>query len=193
MIPIEYRRGNLFDVVPDGLMDDHVAFICHVCNDCGAWGAGFVLALNEHYPQAKKEYLKWYSGGEITTVVMPLELGITQFVNAAPNVVICNMIAQHGIGHTRPLRYNALASCMDHVARVMEASKLCRDTKSAIIDLKKVDHQPEIHAPFFGAGLAGGDWNFIEQLIIDCWSSRDIRVIIHCLDGKKPSGWAGRI
>jgi hypothetical protein len=182
MIPIEYRRGDLFKTVPDGLMDDHVAFVCHICNDIGAWGAGFVLALNEHYPQAKEAYLKWYRGDE-TNPAVPLELGITQFVDVAPNVVVCNMIAQQGIGHDRPLRYNALVSCMDHVARVMEASKLCRDGKSMVFDTQKVDHQPEIHAPFFGSGLAGGDWKFIEQLIIDCWSRKNIRVIIYDLGG----------
>ena len=31
------------------------------------------------------------------------------------------------------------------------------------------DHNVQIHAPKFGSGLAGGNWNFISCLIEDIW------------------------
>jgi hypothetical protein len=35
----------------------------------------------------------------------------------------------------------------------------------------------EIHAPKFGSGLAGGNWNFISELINDVWY--DLQVYIY--------------
>jgi hypothetical protein len=37
----------------------------------------------------------------------------------------------------------------------------------------------QIHAPKFGSGLAGGNWNFIEELIKDIWLN--IPVMIYSL------------
>jgi hypothetical protein len=34
----------------------------------------------------------------------------------------------------------------------------------------------QIHAPKFGCGLAGGNWNFIENLIQDIWNSYNITI-----------------
>jgi hypothetical protein len=44
--------------------------------------------------------------------------------------------------------------------------------KAYIADLlKNNDSKIEIHAPKFGSGLAGGDWNFIKELVCDIWSN----------------------
>jgi hypothetical protein len=32
----------------------------------------------------------------------------------------------------------------------------------------------EIHAPKFGSGLAGGNWNFISDLIEDIWGKYNV-------------------
>jgi hypothetical protein len=34
----------------------------------------------------------------------------------------------------------------------------------------------EIHAPKFGSGLAGGNWNFISDLIEDIWSKHTVYI-----------------
>lgn len=38
--PIQYRVGDATAPVADGNK-----IICHLCNDIGAWGKGFVMAL----------------------------------------------------------------------------------------------------------------------------------------------------
>ena len=35
--------------------------IAHVCDDIGQWGKGFVLPLGKRYPDAEKQYRKWYA------------------------------------------------------------------------------------------------------------------------------------
>jgi hypothetical protein len=54
------------------------------------------------------------------------------------------------------------------------------DIRNKILSLSKnniEDIKYEIHAPKFGSGLAGGNWNFIENLIEDIWI--DIPVYIY--------------
>jgi O-acetyl-ADP-ribose deacetylase (regulator of RNase III) len=53
---------------PEG---DGAKIIAHVCNDIGAWGKGFVLALSRHWSAPEEAFRKWASGaGE-----SPYELG----------------------------------------------------------------------------------------------------------------------
>jgi O-acetyl-ADP-ribose deacetylase (regulator of RNase III) len=51
--------------------------IAHVCNDIGAWGAGFVLALSKRWPQPKAEYLK---------IRPALALGLVQLVQVEKEI-----------------------------------------------------------------------------------------------------------
>lgn len=34
--------------------------IVHICNDIGAWGKGFVLALSKRWVAPEKQYKEWY-------------------------------------------------------------------------------------------------------------------------------------
>ena len=158
---IKYISGDLFDNIPDGNV-----ILPHVCNSIGAFGSGFVLPLASHFPVVKKEYLEWSRSGN------DFKLGETQFVQVKENLVVANMIAQT-LGGTRPLFYNHLVNCMETVYNYCDHQ-----------DLK-----PQIIAPLFGSKLAGGDFNFIEKLIEDCWLRRDIDVTICYLPQFLPDNW----
>lgn len=106
-------------------------------------GAGFVLALSKRWKQPEEQYRS----------LKPIEhqLGNVQFVAVEHNISVVNMIAQHGIGKDKdglpPIRYWALRDCLikvnDHA----------------------VKHNATLHCPRFGAGLSGGSWDMIEQII----------------------------
>jgi len=34
--------------------------IVHVCNNIGAWGKGFVMALSKRWPEPQSQYMGWY-------------------------------------------------------------------------------------------------------------------------------------
>jgi hypothetical protein len=167
---IKYLEGNLFDFI-----DDHnPVMIAHVCNDQGAWGAGFVVPLGQKYPIAELSYRDWYSAYCTNKVVQDFldnviyedddfALGKIQVVQAKPHIYICNMVAQK-LGGKRPLFYNKLCQCMDSLAGVME--QCIAPSLTNLI------------CPQFGSGLAGGDWNVIEQLIYDCWVRVGIGVTV---------------
>jgi len=133
---IQFITGDAADPIGAGNK-----IIAHVCNDIGAWGAGFVLAISKRWPQPKAEYLK--SRGCLT-------LGTVSLVQVEPSIWVANMIAQRGIrpeGGVPPIRYAALRQCLGILA--VEARKL----------------QATVHMPRIGCGLAGGKWESVEPLI----------------------------
>lgn len=124
--------------------------ICHVCNDIFKWKSGFVVALSQKWPQPEAQYMGLQQSGKIL-------LGTTQFVQI-PNsdIYIANMIAQRGIkkkgagkDDSPPIRYDALYSCLDEVAKFAVANNA------------------SIHGPRFGGDRAGGDWRVIQAIIRD--------------------------
>lgn len=151
---IEYVKGDLFDNIPKGNV-----LIPHIVNDIGAWGSGFVIPLGEKFPEAKKRYLHrdkqcYQSLGRCQFVLCKLEMD--------RGVTVANMCAQTGImGHStgdrakvnsKPIRYAALVKCLEKVEGYCKVSKDCK-------------HPVDILAPKFGSDRAGGNWDFIEELI----------------------------
>ncbi len=148
---IHYLKG-------DATQPDHagIKFIVHVCNDIGKWGKGFVLALSRRWDEPEMNYKSWYILGTI-------KLGRVQLVQVDSEIIVVNMIAQHGIrkqGNHSPIRYDALETCLEK------------------IDLFIKDRYPEatIHMPKIGAGLAGGDWPVIEQIIQEKLMDQEVYV-----------------
>ena len=136
--------------------------VVQINNDIGAYGAGVSGAIAKRWPKVEQEYRKWYrsqnnfKGGEI------------QIVDVQTDIAVANMIAQHGIKTAGeglpPIRYDQLRDCMNKVGE-----QACETNSS-------------IHGPRFGAGLAGGDWNQIEQLIKELWLARGRNVTIYDLE-----------
>jgi hypothetical protein len=97
-------------------------------------------------------------------------LGTVQFVEVQEHLWVANMVAQRSTvrpDNPKPIKYLQLAQCMDVVGNHAK------------------EHGAEIHCPLFGAGLAGGNWDFIEELICELWCcGRDLRVFVHQLPGE---------
>ena len=121
--------------------------IVHVCNDVGAWGAGFVLALSRRWPEPEAEYRSWSRGKG----ALPFELGQVQIIRVSSDIEVANMIGQRGIrreGGRPPVRYDAIERALNAVA-----AHCLRQAAS-------------VHMPRIGCGLAGGKWAEIEPLIL---------------------------
>jgi ferredoxin-like protein FixX len=146
---INYIQGDLFDHVDCG------DFIPHVCNNRSGWGRGFVIPLAKFCPKAKEVYLQ--AGKEDM-----LMLGETQFINCGNDVVVCNMVAQTLFYDVqRNLDYVSLAFCMEQVR----------------YEFLECGGQ-RILCPKFGSDLAGGNWEFIADLIEDSWIKNGIDVTV---------------
>ena len=120
------------------------AIIAHVCNDVGAWGAGFVLAISKRWSDPESQYhfigdVKGYTVGDV------------EFIDVENNIIVANMIAQNGtrinIFGVAPINYSAVEISLNKTADY--ADELGYD----------------IHMPRIGCGLAGGSWEIIELII----------------------------
>lgn len=138
----------------------------HVCNNINSFGAGFALSVAKHYPLVKENYHM------LGSTFLKNNLGYTQYIevlrdpNFGHKLIFANMIAQNGTinkNNPRPLNYLALIKSMVSI--------------NNFITKNMQDMPVQIHAPKFGSGLAGGNWNFIKELVQDIW--KDIPVFIY--------------
>jgi hypothetical protein len=160
IIPI---KNDLFIGIKD---NPHVIIIPHICNDLGLWGKGFVIPLGQHFPKAKQDYQDYVDCQNKPAISNDL-MGDTVFTKIPPRVIVANMIAQKGIGSDKPIRYAALAKCMETVNKT---AKMLKDKNINI----------EIHCPRFGSGLAGGNWVVIEEFINEIW--RDWKTYVYSIE-----------
>jgi O-acetyl-ADP-ribose deacetylase (regulator of RNase III) len=161
-MPICYETGDA--TKPEG--EGHKV-ICHVCNDIGGWGAGFVVALSKRWKLPELKYRDWYAGRSDEG---PFELGAVQFVPVTPDITVANLIGQHGIrrgkGGEPPVRYEAIRTALDRVADFCLANSAT------------------VHMPRIGAGLAGGDWATIEKIVEEALCKRSVEVTVWDLPPK---------
>ena len=149
---IRYTTGDATNPEPQPII------IAHICNDVGAWGAGFVVALSKRWPEPELAYRQWADG----QMKIPFGLGNVQLVQVERHIHVANMIAQHGVGWDGPeppIRYNALGACLADVARVAK------------------EMGASVHMPRIGCGLAGGDWSVVRSIIEG--ELNDINVVVY--------------
>ncbi|MEZ6188704.1 MAG: macro domain-containing protein [Planctomycetota bacterium] len=134
--------------------------IVHVCNDRGAWGKGFVLALSQRWSAPEAAYRRWHQDpGE-----SPFELGAVQFVEVEPALWVANLIGQHGIRSLQgvpPVRYDAIHAGLERVAAFAR------------------EHAASVHLPRIGCGLAGGTWDRVEPLLEATLAARGVGVTVY--------------
>ena len=160
MTKITYVNGDATKPVGEG-----IKVIPHICNDIGKWGRGFVVALSDRWKEPVINYKKWYKKKTDKEAGI-FELGNTQFVPIpSTDIIIANMIGQHTIWNNAkgkpPIRYKALRNSLKKVA------------------LKCLELNASVHAPKFGAALAGGKWAIVENIIKEELCSKDIPVTIY--------------
>jgi len=151
--PIAYIRGDATRPEGEGLK-----LILHVCNDVGAWGAGFVMAITKRWKAPRQFYLE---------SPFSRRLSIIQPVKVESDIDVINMIAQHGFPNNEQrcaLDYRALHECLRHVAFAYETIP-----------------NVSIHMPRIGCGIAGGDWKRVELIIQETLSKAGFPVTVYDL------------
>jgi len=145
--------------------DDGTKIIAHVCNDIGGWGRGFVVALSKQWPAPESSYRAWAAKG----LDLPFELGQVQFVEVNEDTWVANMIGQHKtavIDGVPSVRYEAIETALIRVAEFAQS-------KSA-----------SVHMPRIGCGLAGGNWEQVEESILRALCERSVSVTVYDLPNK---------
>lgn len=132
------------------LLDVTSGIIIHGCNAQGVMGSGVALSIKQKYPQVYEDYKHSgrYLGQSIRTWV-------------SDDLLVISAITQQNYGRDgrRYVNYAAIAKVFDEAISVASA----------------YDHV--LHFPKIGAGLGGGDWRIIEQIIDDCDSTEKVKKI----------------
>ncbi len=155
MAGIRYIKGDATCPQAKG-----VKVICHVCNDVGGWGKGFVLAVSARWDAPEAAYRAWHAEGRAGGFA----LGAVQMVQVEPYIWVANMVAQRGTKRGSsgpPIRYEALGRCLGEVAaraRELGASA---------------------HMPRIGCGLSGGDWAEVEPLLLEHLVGAGVAVTVY--------------
>lgn len=134
------KVGNLLDVTK--------GHIVHGCNAQGVMGSGVARAIRDKYPACYEMYLKEYNDVGLT-------LGDALPWSETDDFVIWNAITQEGFGNPgRNCSYDAIESCFGLINRCVAMDQAGEKRAPG-----------EIHIPMIGAGLGGGNWEIIREII----------------------------
>lgn len=140
---MEYRTvfGNLFEFMKPG------DACLHGCNNLGVMGSGIALEVKTRFPGAFTVYRNKYD-------LHGLELGEIIPYFDKTGVIIINAVTQNFYGKDgkRYVKYDAVAEC-------------CRQIREGF----KVMLEPPktLYFPLIGAGLGGGSWPVISEILKD--------------------------
>lgn len=152
---IKYVKGDATTPIGDG-----IKLLCHICNDIGGWGSGFVLALSAKWKDPEREYRN--------LPIIMRKLGYVQYVPVDNDLIVVNMIAQNNTKPNEfgvpPVRYSAVNVCLK---KVVNLAKSLENNSTPV----------SIHMPIIGCGLGGGSWEIMEATINDAVG--DFLVIVY--------------
>lgn len=143
-------------------------YIAHGVNCKNKMGSGVAKALYEKFPAVKEEYHALFDVLDLNRTKYDTILGITRKVFSGDKVIYnCFTQENYGYDGKRYVNYNAVARCFESVVRGL------RDEGNPIIAIPKI-----------GCGLAGGNWEFMEQLINDTVGDK-LEIWVYELEEKK--------
>jgi len=138
-------NDQMIEYKQGNLLDVTQGVIIHGCNSKGVFGSGVALAVRNKYPQAYRSYQYQYNKQR-------LKLGYIDWCRIAHRLWIANAVTQQNYGREKKqyVDYNAITTVFTEAIEVANTNGF------------------NLNFPKIGAGLGGGDWNTVEQLINDC-------------------------
>lgn len=162
-------NGDIFMLKAEGVYmtryrrvigDDKKVVIPHIVNNEGRWGSGFVLAIDKLSPIPKQDYMYLHAEAKNPKTGRS-PLGVGHITPISLNEHIFHMFAQtlyEGPEFQARLSYHSLDMCLHQLAATYNPDEW------------------QVHAPAFGAGLAGGSWNRIDSLIHKRLAAFDVTI-----------------
>lgn len=133
---------DMFDGVPPR------SVLLHQANCLGVAGGGVARLMHDKF----KGWFESYAGH--CMLYSPRELlGTFHVYDATPDLKICSVFGQNGIGkERRQTDYEAWKKALPDIVAQLESCRACGDVWT-------------VYAPYgIGCGLGGGDWNVMKDL-----------------------------
>lgn len=134
---MRYIKGNLFEYSTDVPL-----VIVHGCNAQGVMGSGVAKEFKTRYPSAYAQYKKDISAG--------FRPGSVSWKFHSDDLFLASAITQeyYGKDGRQYVSYDAIEQCIRIIFRMLKNT------------------ETEVIMPKIGAGLGGGDWAVIEDIIV---------------------------
>jgi len=139
--------------------------LAHNINDKAmSWGFGFAGAIATKWPKAEKSFRE-----KVFKDKAMLRLGNTFNTEVEEQLWTFQMVCQHGYGRssTTRLRYSALKTCLDELARFAR------------------EREATVHMPRLGTGYGGANWEIVADLIDETLCGAGIPVTVYELPNTK--------
>lgn len=161
---IEYVFGDATQ--PEG---KEPRIIAHICNDTGLWGRSFSQrAISKKWSEPERRYNDWYEYRKELSGDLAFAIGNNQFLEVEDNLMIANMISQHG---ERDKNGKLIASkSVDLIALQLCLKKLAEHAKST---------GASVHMGRIGCGKGGAKWSEVEPLINKTLISQGVSVKVY--------------
>lgn len=144
------------------LLESSCKIIVHGCNAQGVMGSGIAKAIRAAYPKVYNTYREQYDAYGLCP-------GDVVFVRATKDLWVANGITQEFFGA------NGVFVDYDAINTVM------RDVN----DFSRKKEIKEVGLPLIGAGLGGGSWKRISEIIEEQFT--DVQPVVYTLDGTIPT------
>lgn len=152
-------KGDLIQLAIQGNFD----VVTHGCNCMCNMGAGIAPQMDKAFNCSKFDLEHTLYKGDIHKLgdidYKHISIGIKKTIVVINSYTQYNYGRNHKDGTTNPLDYEALTLCMRKINHLFKGK--------------------HIGLPKIGAGLAGGDWNKIKQIIQTELKDCDITVVIY--------------
>lgn len=144
------------EIVNGNIIDTDLKFIAHGCNAQGVMRSGVAKAIREKWPTSYQKY------HEAWTCLGSKELKMGSVIVAVEKEkVIFNCITQRFFGRDgkRYVNYSAITRCFNHINKIIPNETMA--------------------IPMIGAGLGGGDWKVIKDIINT--ATPDVNIHLHVI------------
>lgn len=144
------------------ITETELKYIAHGVNCQNKMGSGVAKALYTKFPEVKTNYHKYFERygylGEIHEA----------YSDSNRSIINCFTQFSYGYDNKRYVNYSAIVTCFKKLENLIPMGE-------------------RLAIPKIGCGLAGGDWNIVEQLINDTVGD-DLEIWVYELEDKKTSG-----
>lgn len=177
---ISFARGLLVQQIVEGpwkrgmryrfgdMLTAPFVIVAHGCNAQGAMGSGAALAVIQRYPKNKKTYQEFHrkNGLKLGQVVWHMDRDDELQMHR----IIANCITQEFAGHDgkKYVDYPAIKTCLEQVA-----------------DVALSNNWDGVAMCQIGAGLAGGDWAVILEIVESVGRDKGMTFMVYFPDATK--------
>lgn len=152
------------------ITETELKYIAHGVNCQNKMGSGVAKALFTAIPAVKREYHDYCRYDKPEDLLGRVNI-VPDYLSSR-DITVFNMFTQLNYGYdgNKYVNYGAIVRCFDQLANKIKWMK-----------------GKTIAIPKIGCGLAGGDWNIVEQLINDTVGD-ELEIWVYELEEKKSSG-----